>query len=138
MKNYDDDRQATEGVTRTFKLAGREFTAKPTMPAKQLSAIADWELEYARIGTPPGSFDILNQAIRACLTEESRADWDALMAEDLANPITLGTLVEISQDLIQEMADRPTVPLSPSTTTDESTPTLSTVPSESEAATASA
>jgi hypothetical protein len=122
MKDYDADVRNLEGRTRPFTLRGVEFTAKPTMPAEHLSALAD-----VQNGTTEGAtFAILNAAIRATLVETSRPAWDELLKREMDVPITLKTLMSIADDLVEDATGRPPTQPSLSGSTGESTSTRST------------
>jgi len=128
VKSYDDDdRDQREGYAPAFELAGSKFTAKPNFHARDLAALNDFEADLAQTQvTPRGSFETLNDIIRNCLLPESRERWDALLAADLPNPITLSELMRVAYGLLEQVTGRPTQPLSPSGDTDESTNTPST------------
>ncbi len=117
MKDYDEDVRNLSGTTRKFVLRGVEFWAKPTMPAKDLSALAD-----VQSGANDGqTYQIITGVIRSTLLESSRPAWDDLLTQEMDVPITLKTLMSIADDLVAETTGRPPTQPSPSGTTGEST-----------------
>lgn len=122
MKDYDDDVRALEGQTRQFKLRGVEFEAKPLMPAQHLSALADIQTGAETFHT----YDTVTSAIRATLIESSRERWDALLEAEHEIPISLTTLMQIADDLVEQVAGRPPTPPTPSGSINGPTSTRST------------
>lgn len=122
MKDYDSESRQLEGVTRSFTLRGVEFEAKPAMPGEHLSALADMQT-----GNSDGrAYEVCTAAIRATLIPSHRETWDQVLAGEYEVPITLKTLMQIADDLVEEATGRPPQPRTPSGSTGENGSTRST------------
>lgn len=122
MKDYDDDVRGLEGQTRSFALRGVEFEAKPVMPARHLSALADMQTG----ADSAHAYETVVSAVRATLIESNRERWDELLEREHEIPISLQTLMKIADDLVEQAAGRPPTQLTRSGSTDEITSTRST------------
>lgn len=116
-----DDLAALEGTTRPVVLRGVTFQAKPTMHARDFGAfstIASGEVQG-------NLFELVNGVIRNTLVPSERERWDDLLAMDMAVPIDWAELVALADTIAGRAVDRPTVPPSPSGSTNGSTSTRS-------------
>lgn len=129
-KDYDDDVRALEGVTREFTLRGIHFVCKPVMPGEHLSNLAD----AATGANATRLWFTYSEAIRATLLEEYREAWDELLQREMEIPISLNTMMQISDDLVQDATGRPPTQPSPSGSRGENGSTRSTDASGSTAA----
>lgn len=87
----------------TFKIHGEEFTCIPEIPGKTVL-----NLVAKSGGDNPGqSAEAVTSFFKVVLTEESNLRFDAL-AEDPHRVVTIQTLTEIIEWLVEQYTDRPT------------------------------
>lgn len=111
---------------------GIAFRAKPTMSAKDFGALSNIDVASTNL------FELYSRVIRNTLIAEERPRWDALWEEDLPVPFTFKELDDMTNKLVVDESNRPTLPPSPSGTTGGSTKTNSMDASASREAVASA
>lgn len=87
----------------TFKIHGEEFTCIPEIPGKTVLNLV------AKSGgeDPAQSADAVTGFFKTVLTEESNVRFDAL-AEDPNRIVSMQTLTDIIEWLVEQYTDRPT------------------------------
>lgn len=86
-----------------FKLHGEEFSCIPEIPGKTvLNLVAKTSTE-----NPADSADAITDFFKTVLTEESRERFDALSV-DPQRIVTMQTLSEVLEWLVEQYTDRPT------------------------------
>lgn len=125
----------------TILFAGVRLTFHTPLPALEQSNYLDAEImrvEQLTAGPddpvgdlPKGLFRSYNDLIGAALDKPSGKAWEKRL-KDRDDPITIADLVTLCGHIVSGAADRPTVPLSPSGSTDGSGGTNSTDGSSSQ------
>lgn len=87
----------------TFKIHGEEFTCIPEIPGKTVLNLV------AKSGgdNPADSADAVTGFFKTVLTEESMIRFD-ILAEDPNRIVSMQTLTEIIEWLVEQYTDRPT------------------------------
>lgn len=110
MKDFDALRSEREQRERTFKIAGREFRFRPALPAQQYSLYLELMDQMSAGRWPEGSFDTLNGTILELLDEDSRVDWEVVLAERGGNPISFEDMADVIDYCVAIQTGRPTQP----------------------------
>lgn len=103
--------------SRILKLREYEFTAKPTMSAKDFGKYS----RFSKGDVENDFFEAVSEVIRNTLVPDSRKAWDDLWELDLDVPITFEEVIEFANGLVEGEAGRPTQRRSPSGTTASAT-----------------
>ncbi len=117
-----DDIQALAGTTKPATIRGVTFQFKPIMDAIDFGAFST-----IASGEFTGNlFALVNDVIRHTLIESERERWDAFLAFEKDLPIEWQELVALADEIAGRAVGRPTVPPSPSGSTNGNSGTPST------------
>ena len=126
MRDFDVERAERETRDRTFRIAGHDFTFRPTVRPESLIEYSDFVTGRLDL-EEKDAIALLDRTVKAYLEPELHEQWDAVRADELAgHPISSDDMFRLIGYMTEVQTLRPTKQSSDSSSGGESTGTTST------------